>query len=495
MSDDDKQPCLDFIKKYPGDYQTEELKKDSEIYLYNKSNTIFFLDEDSVLPYPITIVSSNQIALFGVKKSDGKKPKLTISEQPEDVPESIKLKGIREIYKYRLTHPSYYGQEIIGSIDQCESCLISGFSVDRDVQDYNEKIKKIFTVKGSKSIVHLNDIEAKGDTHTETGYFMAENILSLTISNFYASSEDNNKLKEPAITIKNTPEIKLENISISEIDIEDFYNPSEPKKIISLINPVDFTVLNADIAASSYGQPTNPVYIGLSISFESPEKYIKKRVNGVIEQFDFSGFGLITDRAEGIRFDGTPGLWAGLLIEAYRQVKGLVTIKDLTVEDGSSKTNIINLPNLQIKGLNVQSTSVSRVNNVMSTLPVLLTPILSRAYPSISHTRSHSLMVVTPAATIQVNATQTVTPSPVDRGAENMKVCNRLVKSDRRLCLKFLEKNSADFEVKSLADNTSISIVNQSNKLFLIIGTQNLSHLNSYHKCITSVTRGLFQNL
>ncbi|WP_354022193.1 hypothetical protein [Endozoicomonas lisbonensis] len=476
MSGNDQQTCLDFIKKYPGDYQTEDLEKDSEIYLYNKSNTIFFLDEDSVLPYPITIVSSDRIALFGVKKSDNTKPQLTISEQQEGIPESIKAKGIKAIYKYYLTHPSYYRREIIGSIDQCDSCLISGFSVNRNVQSNNEKIKKIFSIKGSRSVVHLNDIEAAGNTHNESGYFLAKDIRLLTISNFTASSIDSNNLIKPAIEIENTPEIKLKNITIDEVDVMGFTKPTRPKKIISIINPVSFTVSNTGITSSSYGQLTNPVFIGLSISFTNPEKYKTTLVNGVIDQFEFSGFGLITNRAEAIRFDGTPGYWAGLVTEAYRQVKGSVTVKDLTVEDGSIKANKINLPNLLIKGLEEQSASVSTFNNVTSTLPALLIPTLSGQYSSVNHSHSHSSPSIALAPTRQVSLTQAVTPTPVDRGAENRKVCNRLARMDRRLCRKFLEKNPGEFDVQSLAGNTSISIVNQSNKLFLISGTQLLPH-------------------
>ena len=476
LSGNDQQPCLDFIKKYPGDYQTEDLKKDSEIYLYNKSNTIFFLDEDTVLPYPITIVRSHRIALFGVKKIDGKKPKLTILEQPEGVPESIILKGFKEAYKYRLTHPGYYRKEIIGSIDQCDSCLISGFSVDRDVQNYNIKIKKMFTIKGNRSVVHLNDLDTAGDMHTEDGYFFAKGISSLVISNFTASSDsalNDKELSSPAIAIEDTPDIKLENISIDHIHVIGFRRAGTFRKIISIINPINFTILNADIVSSGTVESTRPAYVGLFISFANPEKYKSTRVKGVIDQFDFIDFGKKTGRAEGIRFDGTPGHWAGMVMKTYQQVKGSVTVKGLTVNKGTLKANIINLPNLQITGLEAQFVSISQFNNVTSTVPALLIPTLSQ-YPSTSHTIP--LPSISPTATRPVSVTQTVAPTPIDRGAENRKACNRLTKSDKRLCLKFIEKNPDDFEVKSLADNTSISIVNQNNKLFIISGTQHLSH-------------------
>ena len=482
LSGNNRQVCLDFIKKYPGDYQAEELEKDSEIYLYNKSNTIFFLDEDSVLPYPITIVSSDRIALFGVKKSDNEKPQLTISEQAKDIPESIKAKGFKEIYKYYLTHPSYYRQEIIGTIDQCDGCLISGFSVNRNIHNQNKKINKIFTIKGNRSIVHLNNVEATGDSHNESGYFSAEDIRSLTISKFAASSSDSNELIKPAITIKNTPDIKLESISIDEIDVASFINPSKPKKLINIVNPVNFILSNLSIVSSDYGHSENPVFIGLSISFDNPEKYKNTLVNGVIDNFEFSGFEEITNRAEAVHFDGTPDYWAGLLTEAYRQIKGSVTVKDLTVKEGIIKVNKINLPNLLIKGLEEQSVSASTFNNVTSTLPVLLISTQPGQYPSISQSYPHLLTSIT-AVTRPAGVTQTVAPTPVNRGEENRKVCNRLSGSDKRLCLKFLENDPGNFEVQTLANNTSISIVNQNNKIFLISGTQYLPHPITIAKC------------
>lgn len=478
LSTINKKHCLDFIQKNPGEYEEASLSESNLIYIANQNNKIYFIEKDTLLQYPMTVVNSSNILVLGIENTDGKLPELAVVTQSKFPPASIRRKGTQETIKYRLTHPSYYRKEIIGSIDQCRNCLVSGFIINTDV-DNGGNVGNIFTVVGDKSKIQFDRITV--NKKSNGSYFDVKNVDAIKITGFYANTIKNAMLyRDPVINIENSNEVFLDDISIPMIEP---YKFSRKEGVIKITNPIKFDLLNTTITfVSDYGYYyLNSGIIAINILFNKPAQYKNIVVKGRIEKANIKGLDDLTSDGIGVKLDGSPSDWVSWLYQAYRQVKGIVNISDSQLPDSDHKIKKTNLPNLAVNLVNTFSSSspAFTVPLMLSTMAVKPASIHSIASFS-SAVKANNSGSIEPSAIFTTrhmnnNTLATIMPVSPTPALDNSKECNRLSGRDKAKCLDFFKQNVGKYTIEKFSGKESIHIKDQRNKIVFIESSMELT--------------------
>ena len=280
LSDNNKAYCEHFIIMNPGKYTTETLSGDKLINITGQDHKIYFIEADYLLPHSIILKNSLRILIFGIKNDLNLYPELKIKHQKSTSGNS----------------------EIIADIHQCHRCVISGFAINPDIvidgdDEKTVKLQKIIKARGDNSNLYIHDIKVK--QHMVGGYIDADGLYAIEIKDFHVDDKmDNDNLVNPAIAIRNTPNITMRDVSLKKLNPQIHKTsigktprpPSEKiekirEGIIQIDNPKKFSITDTSIEISSkaFQDTHNDKMKGLNIRFTKFDKEIN--VEGMIVTF------------------------------------------------------------------------------------------------------------------------------------------------------------------------------------------------------------------
>ncbi|MCW7554572.1 hypothetical protein NX722_18505 [Endozoicomonas gorgoniicola] len=344
--------------------------------------------------HPITIANCNNIAIFGVTSLDNIQPML------------------KPAAKYRVA--SYIKEDVIGTIFNCNNCVISGFSFKTWISSKNKNTDKLFNVSGKNTAIHFNNLIIRKNYLSR--YFDINGVNSVKISNVainYREHKDN-QVASPAINVTNTNLTDINHLSI--INFDPYLNDGDAG-LITLVNPVRFKIRNTTFQGSrfsadaGYGSKMIPIYV----RFNDFIKYKHLPVYGSFSNISMTRYDGWPSHWGGITLDGQSESLASLLGGQYKNILGTVTLRNTLLPNSGGKVRKKFLPNLWVDdGTSLSSTAKTSTTGTSSTPTTETVTIKTDAMLSKTTLMPTETLVATtpvkPFPTLSTNR-QTTTPA------------------------------------------------------------------------------------